>query len=406
MTRGADADALIVGAGIQGATLAWEMALRGLRAVLVDRAAPGSANTAASFGLLHGGLRYLQSFDLQRWVRSRREQAWFAATMPALVQPLAVAMPLYRGSLRSPALFRAAFAADRLAAAALLPGTPPCAGSVATGHGLLVDQPLRRAGMIGVARWQEYVLSDATAAVQLLLQRAGAPVVHGEPRALLTERGRVVGLEIAGPHGITRLSSPMVVLCAGAGTRALARRLDRDRPSLSSGILAFNLLLDVPPPRGLALGVSPAAGRGRSLFVRAEGDRSLAGTWYAPWPDRADSAEADLATALPPALLEQAIGELRACLPTTELSLRHVCAVRAGRLPDVGGRALQLRDRDVVVDHGAAGGPAGLWSVLGVKLTTARALSSTVAARIWPGRARAARTDGDAATDTSAGWTR
>jgi glycerol-3-phosphate dehydrogenase len=382
-------DAVIVGAGIQGATLADELAKRGRRVLVVESAQPGAANTSASFGLLHGGLRYLQQLDVRRWLRSRREQAWFMREMPDLVRPLACEMPLYRGALRSPALFRAAFAAERMAVR-----YARGAGATPAGHLVAADQvapgfPLPRDGLVGAACWHELLLPEPRAAVQRLLDAArrasGSSVMQGSAAALLSHRGTVTGLAVETPTGRVEVSAPRVLLCAGAATRSLARRFDRDRPSLSSATLAFNLLLEVTPPPGRGLAVSATPGRGRSLFLRAQGNRLLAGTWYAPWPERPEpGGHAEGTVTVPPALIESALRELRVSLPDLDIDASRLRGVPAGVLPDADGTGTALRQRDVLVRHEDDGGPRGLWSVLGVKLTTARALSERAAHAIWP----------------------
>ena len=50
-------DLLVVGAGIYGACIARDAALRGLRVALVERGDFGNATSHNSFKLIHGGLR-------------------------------------------------------------------------------------------------------------------------------------------------------------------------------------------------------------------------------------------------------------------------------------------------------------------------------------------------------------
>ena len=56
-------DVAIVGGGIIGAGIARDAALRGLRVALVEKNDFGSGTTAGSTRLIHGGLRYLESYD-------------------------------------------------------------------------------------------------------------------------------------------------------------------------------------------------------------------------------------------------------------------------------------------------------------------------------------------------------
>ena len=57
-------DLLVIGAGIHGANVAWDAALRGLGVALVDKGDFVSGNSANTLKIVHGGLRYLQQANL------------------------------------------------------------------------------------------------------------------------------------------------------------------------------------------------------------------------------------------------------------------------------------------------------------------------------------------------------
>ena len=376
-------DAIIVGGGIQGATMALEARCCGRRPVIVERNVAGSGTTANSFGIVHGGLRYLQRLDLARFLRSRREQAWFLSELAEFVQPVACVMPLYRGAARSPLLFRTAFLAER---ALSWDARAESLGSVVDAARTVPAFPLPRKGLVAGAQWREAVLDDARAATAAIVERAGsACLANTEATELIQHGGRVAGVRalVGADRKTVEFESPVVIVCAGPGTRPLARRFDRDYPQLSCATLGFNVRLDAPAPHGLVIAVSATPGRGRSLFLRESEGGLLAGTWYVPSQNGAPPqvAEADL---------EMALSDLRRALPDLDLTRERVRAVPAGLLADTDGTGRTLRTRDVVIDHGRTRGPRGLYSVLGTKLTTARALSERVARRIWPG-ARVAR---------------
>ena len=68
-------DLLVIGAGIQGACIAWDAALRGLRVALVERDDFGAATSANSLRIIHGGLRYLARGDFARMRESIHERS-------------------------------------------------------------------------------------------------------------------------------------------------------------------------------------------------------------------------------------------------------------------------------------------------------------------------------------------
>ncbi|HEV7517833.1 MAG TPA: FAD-dependent oxidoreductase, partial [Thermoanaerobaculia bacterium] len=111
-------DLLVVGGGVYGIALALEASRRGLSALLVERDDFGAATSANSLRIVHGGLRYLQSFDLSRFRVSVAERRWFLRCFPDLVLPLPCLMPLYSpprgGALRRVTPLRLALAGDGL----------------------------------------------------------------------------------------------------------------------------------------------------------------------------------------------------------------------------------------------------------------------------------------------------
>ena len=68
-------DLIIVGGGIYGAMTALEAARRRLRPLLLERNDYGGATSWNSHRIVHGGLRYLQRFDLGRFRTSVRERS-------------------------------------------------------------------------------------------------------------------------------------------------------------------------------------------------------------------------------------------------------------------------------------------------------------------------------------------
>jgi glycerol-3-phosphate dehydrogenase len=104
MTRAlvdADYDVVIIGGGMAGAGAARDLALRGLSVALVEKGDFASGTTAYSSKLIHGGLRYLELFDVGLVRESLRERGTLGRLAPHLVRPLPFLVPIYRGSSRS-----------------------------------------------------------------------------------------------------------------------------------------------------------------------------------------------------------------------------------------------------------------------------------------------------------------
>lgn len=100
-------DVVIVGAGINGAGIARDAAMRGLTVLLVDKADFGGGTTSASTRLIHGGLRYLEHFEFGLVYESLREREILLRIAPHLVRPLAITIPIYKQSKRGRLRIRA-----------------------------------------------------------------------------------------------------------------------------------------------------------------------------------------------------------------------------------------------------------------------------------------------------------
>src|SRR5580765_1940697 len=85
---------LILGAGINGAALARELALNGVDVVVVDQHDIAAGATAYSSRLIHGGLRYLEYGDFALVRESLAERGRLLRLAPHLVHPLRLVIPV------------------------------------------------------------------------------------------------------------------------------------------------------------------------------------------------------------------------------------------------------------------------------------------------------------------------
>ncbi len=94
-------DLLVIGGGINGAGVARDAALRGLRTILIEKNDFASGTTSWSTRLVHGGLRYLESFEFNLVRESLQEREILLKTAPHLVQPIQLTIPIYEYGSRS-----------------------------------------------------------------------------------------------------------------------------------------------------------------------------------------------------------------------------------------------------------------------------------------------------------------
>jgi glycerol-3-phosphate dehydrogenase len=88
-----DPDLLVVGGGINGTAIARDAAGRGLRVMLVEQDDLAQATSSASTKLIHGGLRYLEYYDLRLVRESLAERETMLRTAPHLIRPLRFVLP-------------------------------------------------------------------------------------------------------------------------------------------------------------------------------------------------------------------------------------------------------------------------------------------------------------------------
>ena len=90
-------DVLVVGGGITGAGVAMDAVMRGLSVALLERGDFACGTSSRSSKLVHGGLRYLQSFDLGLVREALLERQINVAMAPNLVKPLKMVVPAFDG---------------------------------------------------------------------------------------------------------------------------------------------------------------------------------------------------------------------------------------------------------------------------------------------------------------------
>jgi glycerol-3-phosphate dehydrogenase len=91
-------DLVVVGGGITGAGVALDAATRGYSVALIERADYASGTSSRSSKLVHGGLRYLQHFDLGLVREALLERQLMVALAPHLVHPLPLVVPAFDGA--------------------------------------------------------------------------------------------------------------------------------------------------------------------------------------------------------------------------------------------------------------------------------------------------------------------
>ena len=95
-------DVLVVGGGITGCGVLLDAASRGLSAALIEREDFAVGTSSRSSRLIHGGLRYLEQFQIGLVREALRERSILLKLAPHLVRLEAFLFPVYGGPLARP----------------------------------------------------------------------------------------------------------------------------------------------------------------------------------------------------------------------------------------------------------------------------------------------------------------
>src|SRR6187549_457949 len=90
-------DVVVIGGGITGAGCALDAASRGYSVALVERRDFSAGTSSRSSKLVHGGLRYLQNFDIGLVREALLERGLLTSLAPHLVKPLPLIVPSFGG---------------------------------------------------------------------------------------------------------------------------------------------------------------------------------------------------------------------------------------------------------------------------------------------------------------------
>ncbi len=90
-------DVVVVGGGITGAGVALDAASRGYSVALLEKSDFAAGTSSRSSKLIHGGLRYLQNFDLGLVREALLERSLLVQLAPHLVNPLPLLVPSFEG---------------------------------------------------------------------------------------------------------------------------------------------------------------------------------------------------------------------------------------------------------------------------------------------------------------------
>ncbi len=400
-------DLIVIGAGINGAGIARDAAMRGLKVLLLDKGDISDGTTQWSTRLIHGGLRYLEYYEVHLVRESLAEREKLLKIAPHLVKPLRFVVPIYERSKRGPGMIRLGMIGyDALSFDKSVPNHRMLSREVA-----LEQYPgLNPDGLLGAATYYdgqvEYAERIAVENAVSAHERGATVLTYAEVKRLLYEESGNGGLPRAsGVEFEDRLSggtyaahAPVTVnvagpwvdrVLSGAGSFGIddaPEGADGEREQMIGGTKGSHIVVDpFPGAPGDALYVE-ARRDGRPYFIVPWNGRYLIGTTDFRYREDLDYVSADDDE------IDYLIAETNAVIPGAGLSRESVLFTYSGVRPlpfKPEGSESSITRAHVVYDHAtgrsAAGGrltvegagpkAEGLISIVGGKLTTYRNLA-------------------------------
>lgn len=377
-------DTIIVGGGIYGITLALEAGRRGKKCLLLERGDFGEYTSFNSLRIIHGGLRYLQSLDLHRFRESVGERSWFLRSFPRQVKPMPCLMPLYGRGLKRPSIFRVALLLNHLLALDRNKDLDdehqlPVGGILSPEKSRELFSLVDMDGLQGSALWYDAQMENSELLIMELLQLAcesGTTAInYCEVQSISTGDGSVTGVSALDREQGKTLSfkANTIINSAGPWAGKLIKGLGGDNEKIYCPSLAWNVIFNRPSLSSHALAVQGKQPGSRALFVTPWRGKIFAGCGHEPWNKSQEKPMPSKAQLL------HFIDEVNEAVPGVALKLDDVSRVCCGLLPTIEPGSNVLTKREVLIDHQKKGGPKGLYSIGGIKFTTAR----LVAEKIW-----------------------
>ena len=381
-------DVLVIGGGITGAAIAWDASLRGLTVGLIEKADFGHGTSAATSKLIHGGLRYLKHGQLGVVRASLRERRIMQTITPHLVYPLPFLIPATGYGTAGPApLLAAAILYNALSYDR--DSVPHADQHVPAARLLDRDAVLRRAPSLrplhptGGLFYYDCQMYDAGRHVLAFLRSAtdyGAAVAnYAAATGLLTSQDAVRGVVARDAQTGARypLTAPVVVNATGPWADGVLQQFGLPRATHLQRSKGIHILTRAIDPPNQALGLRTP--NGRHLFILPWQGHALIGTTDVPFegsPDEPLVTRQDVV---------QFIATVNATYPPADLSADDIEHAYGGLRPIAAtqpGQSTYGASRRYEVDDHARDGRAGLFTVVGGKYTTARALAETLVDRV------------------------
>jgi glycerol-3-phosphate dehydrogenase len=369
-----EADLVVIGGGITGAGIVRDAARRGLRVVLFEQNDIAYGTSSRSSKLIHGGLRYLETYEFSLVFESVSERRVVMDLAPHLVNPMQFLFPVYQGSRKSLRMISAGmWLYDGLA----LFRSPKRHRTLNPAEVAAEEPLLKQEGLQGAPVYYDCSTDDARLTLETVIdatQNGAVVATWARVDALIKdEQGRVSGVVVKNRDdgSVREVKAHTVINATGPWTDEVLAMSGPRKGKLLRPTKGVHIVVDretLPVEHAVVL-FHPTDKR--VLFALPWGDRTYVGTTDTDY----DGVPGEEAATLED--VDYLIAAANHYFLTSQISRDDVLVTWAGLRPliapepDVG----ELGESQVSREHRIVIGEDGLITIAGGKLTTYRKMA-------------------------------
>lgn len=334
-------DLLVIGGGITGAGVAVQAAASGIKVGLIEMQDFAEGTSSRSTKLVHGGLRYLKTFDVEVVSDTVKERAVVQGIAPHIPRPFPMLLPVYDDPASTFNMFSLKVAMDLYDRLAGVNGTKYANYTIDRAEVIQREPNINQEGLLGAGVYLDYVNNDSRLVIENLKEaNTLGGIIASRVKAvsaLYDTTGIIKGVkaknELTGEKFDIR--ARLVINTTGPWVdRAFAldkskSQVPKMRPTKGIHLVVDETRLSVPQPTYFDSGM----GDGRMIFVvPREGktyfgttDTDYEGDYRHPKVEKKD--------------VDYLLKALNKHFPKTRLSLRDIEASWAGLRPLIAGNS-------------------------------------------------------------------
>lgn len=279
-------DLLIIGGGITGAGVAIQAAASGIKTGLIEMQDFAEGTSSRSTKLVHGGIRYLKTFDVGVVSDTVKERAVVQGIAPHIPRPFPMLMPIYDEPEATYDMFAVKIAMDLYDRLAGVEGTQYANYTIDKSEVLQREPGLKADHLLGGGVYLDFVNNDARLVIENIKEAdelGGLMASRVEALKVLHDaQGRAVGMlakdVLSGDE--FEIHAKLIINTTGPWVdklRARDEKLKADpmlRPTKGVHLVIDSSKLSVPQPTYFDSGVHD----GRMIFVVPREGKTYFGT--------------------------------------------------------------------------------------------------------------------------------